>query len=312
MKKNSVAEQDKITVLAVDDEETNREILVGYLEMANFWPITASSGPEALTILHENPDDIHVILLDRMMPGMDGLEVLKQIKTNSRLRNIPVIMQTAAAATDQIVQGIEAGVYYYLTKPFDKQTLLAIVNSALQTYEQHRIFNETLYENLLLLDCMESGRFKLNQLEQCQKLSIYLGKMCPVSRVTGFGFSKLSYGFSEVLINALEHGNLGISYEEKTHLLNQGKDAWRDEVKRRAALPENLKKYVTVEYNHQPDTITVTIKDEGNGFKWEPFLDIDPMRCTDNHGRGIALANSIFDKLEFSENGSKVTCTVLI
>lgn len=312
MKKNSVVEKDKVTVLAVDDEETNREILVGYLEMANFWPITASSGPEALTILSENPDDIHVILLDRMMPGMDGLEVLKHIKANSRLKNIPVIMQTAAAATEQIVQGIEAGVYYYLTKPFDKQTLLAIVNSALQTYEQHRIFNETLYENLLLLDCMESGKFKLNQLEQCQKLAIYLGKMCPVSRRTGYGFSELSYGFSEILINALEHGNLGIDYVGKTQLLNQGKDAWRDEIKRRAALPENVKKYVAVEYTHTADMVTVTIKDEGKGFKWEPFMTIDPLRCTDNHGRGIALANSIFDKLEFADNGCTVTCTVLI
>ena len=301
-----------ITILAVDDEEINRDLLSEYLELAGYWPLTAKDGYEALNILNTNADDVHIILLDRMMPGMDGLEVLKKIKANPKLKHIPVIMQTAAAATQQVVEGIEAGVYYYLTKPFDKQTLLAIVNSAAQTLEQRYLFSEELYKNLMMLDCTKESVFKVNRLDQCQKLAVYLGKMCPPSRKTGYGFSEISYGFSELLVNALEHGNLGIGYDQKTDLLTQGRDVWRNEVERRAGLPENKNKFVDVRYTHEDDKIVVTIEDKGAGFKWESYLNIDPMRCTDNHGRGIALANSIFDKLEYAEDGRKVVCTVLI
>lgn len=301
-----------ITILAVDDEEVNRDVLSEYLEMAGYWPLTAKDGQEALNILNDNADDVHIVLLDRMMPGMDGLEVMKRIKAHPKLKNIPVIMQTAAAATQQIVEGIEAGVYYYLTKPFDKQTLLAIVSSAVQSLEQRYLFSEELYKNLMLLDCTKESLFSISRLDQCQKLAVYLGKMCPPSRQTGYGFSEISYGVSELLINALEHGNLGIGYEQKTALLNESRDAWKAEIARRSALPENKDRFVDVYYKHESDKVIVTIEDKGNGFQWEPFLNIDPMRCTDSHGRGIALANSIFDKLEYSDNGRKVTCTVLI
>ncbi len=301
-----------LTNLVIDDEEFNLDMLNEYLTYADYNVMTASSGEEGLDMLTIHHNDIDIVLLDRMMPGMDGLEVLKRMKSTNEFSNIPVIMQTAAAGTKHLIEGNEAGAYYYLTKPFDKQTLLAIVGSAAQTIEQREQFSEEFYENFMLIDCTESSYFKLRDLEQTQKLAVYLGKMCPPSRITGYSFSELSYGFSEILINAVEHGNLGISYEEKSNLLKQGKDVWRAEILKRLLLEEHREKYVRVVYEHHGDEIVVFVEDQGRGFNWQPFLEIDPARSTDNHGRGIALANAIFDDLTFHGQGNQVVCRIKI
>ena len=73
-----------------------------------------------------------------MMPNLDGMEFLQRIKADSRFQDIPVVMQTAAAATDQIMQGFKAGVQYYLTKPYEDAILIGIVNAALQDLKPKR------------------------------------------------------------------------------------------------------------------------------------------------------------------------------
>ena len=98
---------EKTKVLAVDDEKLNLKILDMHLLEAGFETVLAEDGGAALRSLEEHPD-IAVILLDRMMPKMDGMACLREIKADARLRDIPVIMQTAAAATEQVLQGINA------------------------------------------------------------------------------------------------------------------------------------------------------------------------------------------------------------
>src|SRR3974390_783013 len=109
--------RDTPKILAVDDEEFNLDILTSSLADAGYEVFEARDGLEALKTLEEQPD-IEVILLDRMMPNVDGMEVIRRIKSGGRFQDIAVIMQTAAAATEQVLQGIKAGVYYYLTKPY--------------------------------------------------------------------------------------------------------------------------------------------------------------------------------------------------
>ena len=131
----------KIKVLAVDDDEFNLDIMTGYLEAEGFEVITAGNGDRALHSLQTIPD-IELVILDRMMPDMSGMEVLEKIKEIPGLKRIPVIMQTAAAGTDQVSQGIEAGAYSYLTKPYEDSALIGIIKAALKnsacTKELHK------------------------------------------------------------------------------------------------------------------------------------------------------------------------------
>jgi CheY-like chemotaxis protein len=121
----------KTKVLAVDDDEFNLDIMTGYLEEEGFEVITAANGDRALHSL-ETIADIELIILDRMMPDMSGIEVLEKIKNIPRLKNIPVIMQTAAAGADKALQGMEAGACAYLTKPYEDTALISIVKAALK------------------------------------------------------------------------------------------------------------------------------------------------------------------------------------
>ena len=77
-----------------------------------------------------NPNDVDIALLDKMMPGMNGLELLQAHKEPRALRHIPVIMQTGDAGVAQMRDGLEKGAYYYLTKPFHPEILTALLHSA--------------------------------------------------------------------------------------------------------------------------------------------------------------------------------------
>jgi len=114
-------------VLVVDDIFPNVKLLEAKLKAEYYDVVTASNGPEALKkVLEEKPD---VVLLDVMMPGMDGFEVCRQIKANPEIAHIPVVMVTALTDTDDRVRGLENGADDFLSKPVNDIALMARVRS---------------------------------------------------------------------------------------------------------------------------------------------------------------------------------------
>jgi adenylate cyclase len=122
-------------ILAVDDVPTNLEILKVRLESQGYEVVTAADGEEALLRARELEPDL--VLLDVMMPKLDGISVLKQLKLEAAQKFVPVILVTAKADTRDIVNGLEAGGDDYLTKPFEQAALLARVRSLLRTKDLH-------------------------------------------------------------------------------------------------------------------------------------------------------------------------------
>ena len=111
----------KMKVLIVDDEPLNLDYIEQRLEDLNYQIITAADGQEALNkIKSEQPD---LILLDLMMPVLDGFAVLKEIKGDNYLRDIPVIIVSAVDDSKSIVKGIKQGADDYITKPIDAERL---------------------------------------------------------------------------------------------------------------------------------------------------------------------------------------------
>ena len=109
-------------VLIVDDNEDMRDYIRQTLS-AYYWTAEASDGEEGLIKAREIMPDI--IISDVMMPKMDGYELCRQIKNSDTLKNIPVILVTARASEEMTIDGIEAGAYDYITKPFSPKILLA-------------------------------------------------------------------------------------------------------------------------------------------------------------------------------------------
>jgi len=289
----------KGSVLIVDDEEINRMLLKEYLITAEIDHAEASNGTEALEILNREPQRFSAVLLDRMMPDMDGLSVLKQIKSTESLKNIPVIMQTAKAMKEEVREGLECGSYYYLTKPFDKKTLLTVLKAAIDQFFTHGSLIAELQETSDSLSLLQEGRFELATLEEARNLSKLLALSCPQP-------AKMVTGISELLINAIEHGNMAIGFEEKTDLLKS--EQLYEEINRRLTLDEYKDKRVTVEYKRSDHEIQFIISDCGDGFDYEKYLNIDLSEVLGSHGRGIAMARILsFSDIIYSAGGRQVT-----
>jgi CheY-like chemotaxis protein len=288
-------------ILVVDDEEFNLDILNEYLQDAGFQTVTAKNGLEALSTFDENlPFD--AIVLDRMMPIMDGMQFMKTVKGLEKYKNIPIIMQTAASSSAQIMEGIAAGVFYYLTKPYEKTTLLTILNAALEQHITHTTVRNELVAYKKAIKLLAEGSFNFRTLEEAKDLSLMISMAFPEP-------DKILFGLNELTVNAIEHGNLSITCEEKKDLLS--KAMWQQEISNRLNSPQYSNKVATLEFNITATDYEITIKDMGKGFDHTKYLTFDPARLTDPNGRGIAMTKMYsFDSLEYKGSGNEVVCRV--
>ena len=291
-------------VLAVDDNPASLKLLESMLRKGNYDVVTAENGKEAISYLKDNPGAVDIILLDRMMPGMDGIEVCDVLKRDPELKKIPIIMQTAADNPDQISEGIKAGVFYYLTKPLNIKTLLSVVHSAEIQMRQYKILREEMKQRRLGFGLVQILKCSFRTLEEAESLSSFLANFFSVP-------DRVITGISELMVNAVEHGNLGIGYDEKSILVKEGR--LKKEIQRRLNDPEWMDRTATVVFERKENACYLQITDQGDGFFWKEFMEVDPARATHNHGRGIAMANVLsFDRLLYNDKGNQVTGMVRV
>jgi len=289
----------KDTILAADDDRGILLLIESILSPEHHTLVTATDGEKARSLIEAEPSRYSAILLDWEMPGMTGIDLLRWVKTRSDLADVPVILETAKDSVERIREGIDAGAFYYLTKPFDRYLLLSIVNAALGDYHNKASMARKLKESQNPFQNLEEGVFRFRTPREGGQLAAWIANACPEpERMTGL---------IEIMTNAVEHGNLGITYAEKTHLLDKG--TWLNEVQRRLELPELAGRFVEVQLKKAPDKLTVFVEDQGAGFDFRKYLTIDPQRAFDNHGRGIAMAGMSM-AIEYLGRGNQVRVTV--
>lgn len=288
-----------LKILAVDDEEFNLDIMQEYFEDAKYKAAQAHDGLEALQAL-EQDNNYDVIVLDRMMPNMDGMQFLQKVKSDQRFKDIPVIMQTAASASHQVTEGIKAGVFYYLSKPYTKDVFLSIIRAANDDAKRKLELRNQLKEYGHAMSMIQNGEFQFKTVDDAKALAILLGSSVPDPEM-------IIVGLTELMVNGVEHGNLGITYDEKKALKLQGQ--WENEILRRQALPEHLNKTCVANINRSDNEFRVRIKDQGAGFDWKKFQTIDMARLADPNGRGIAMTMGAgFTTINYIGNGNEVEC----
>lgn len=289
-------------VLIVEDNEADRALLEAHLSRDGFLTEFADDGVDGWAMLDANPDRYDLVLLDRSMPRMDGMALLRKIKSDHRFLILPVIFQSALVSREEVIEGIRAGAYYYLTKPYDTEMLLSVVRTAATDSVAARDLQNRVKRGMQVLQLLEEAHFTYRTIEEARGLAAVLARACPDAEATVIGLT-------ELLVNAVEHGNLGITYDDKSALLADG--VWMEEVARRLELPENRAKRVDVEFSRGDDELRFTIRDRGNGFEWTRYLEIDPRRAFDRHGRGIIMARHVsFSSIEYRGTGSEVVATV--
>ena len=137
------------TILVADDEQNLRRVLAAHLLKAGYQVLTADDGQNALDILEKQ--EVNVVVTDLKMPGLDGMEVLRQVQ--QKFPGIPVLILTAHGTVDNAVQAVKAGAFDYITKPFDKNELLSTIAKAART--------EQLARRDFRPEPSEAGRFRI-------------------------------------------------------------------------------------------------------------------------------------------------------
>lgn len=137
------------TVLIVDDEAINRELLGNILEK-EYKVVFASNGKEALEIIHRDKDILSLVLLDLLMPEVSGFDVLKNLKEDGLITELPVVVLTSEKSSE--IESLRLGAADFLTKPYDlPEVILARVRHSIQLFENSKIIHATEFDKLTLL-----------------------------------------------------------------------------------------------------------------------------------------------------------------
>ena len=160
-------------VLVVDDEERNRRLFVAMLEAEGYTALEAADGAQALELARQSPPDL--VLLDIMMPGMDGYEVARALKADALTKAIPVVMVTALDDRDSRLRGLEAGAEEFVTKPVDRNEMRVRVRNLLRLKE----FSDFLADHNRILDAQVKERTR-------QLLSSYRETIATMTRAAAY------------------------------------------------------------------------------------------------------------------------------
>jgi len=326
-------------LLIVEDEQAIREVFCEHLTDEGFKVHQAVNGKDGLEQARKIKPDL--IISDVSMPEMNGIDFFKSLQNETaELAAIPFIFLTGKADDNDEVNNLNLGVDGHLNKPVKFDLLTALIRSRLgyrerqltllrsklkssfdplfkdkssavgeyqsldTLIEHYRKITATVSQSDVNFSNLTDARFCVKTLDDAKRVSSILANMCPEPDL-------VIVGIIEIMINGLEHGNLGVGYKLKTELLKQG--TWTEEVERRLSLPENQGKSVTASIAKSADKIQFEFSDDGNGFNYESYLDFDPMRSQDLHGRGIALAKAVvFNELSYLDGGSKVVASIKV
>ncbi|MCE9599639.1 MAG: response regulator [Spirochaetia bacterium] len=291
---------DNNLILVVDDNRILCADVKAILNEAGYSVEARHDAASAQDFLRNHPHSVSLMLLDWMLPGQSGLQLLEHVKRQSEFKFLPVIMLTGRSTLKDITDGIAAGALYYITKPFETRTLKALVTAALADFDVTREEDEAPRNALLLL---ENGTFAFKTLEQAGVLAFAMSLLCPDP-----GAARL--GLHELLVNAVEHGNLEITHEEKGSLLSRG--VLKKEIESRLANSSFADRLAHLSVEVLPGRIEFQISDQGHGFDYGSFLSLTPERAFREHGRGIAIARQLsFDGLQYAPPGNAVRATIL-
>jgi CheY-like chemotaxis protein/anti-sigma regulatory factor (Ser/Thr protein kinase) len=302
--------QHRRTVLAIDDDEINLTILSKCASEAGFVVQSFDSGSAGWEHLQTHPKEVDIVLLDKMMPDVSGMELLKRIKLDKEVSHLPVILQTGDAGIAQMREGLESGAFYYLTKPFHPEILTAILHSAANECDtREQLLSQMGQAQTRFISLLQQGEFSLRTHQEASLLAASLSQS---SLYPEF----VAVGIMELLTNAIEHGNLGFGYEAKSRaLMNK---TWPAELEARLNSPETGQRRVHVSlrrvHSGLGGSMVITIRDEGKGFDWQRYMmnDQPPGSLAEPNGRGISKAIVMLDNVQYQGAGNEVECVVAL
>ena len=239
--------------------------------------------------------DLDLIVLSL---NKDGLDQLVRLKRKSITEWIPVVLINDSEDTTIHEEALKKGAFDIYQASYSSRDLDSILTSGLNLSITFNKFNKNIAEHHQFFKYINSLDLQFKTIEEAHITAKSLSFLCEDS-------NKVAMGLSEIFINAIEHGNLGISYEDKTY--HQENNTWKMEIESRLKMSQYREKVVSVTAARIGQIIEFTVTDEGLGFDFSQFIFKVPEDLNSSHGRGITMARMIaFDHLEYIHPGNCV------
>lgn len=285
-------------VLVVEDDRPSRDFLVKTLQRQGYDVRSAEDGVVGLEVFKEYLP--HLVFSDIRMPRMDGLELLKNIRRVSA--DAIVVMTTAFGSEEYTLQALRLKADDYLQKPLRFKDLMPLLKKYADVVEnrtlESQVLGMVLYRHVKI---SFDNRFELIG-KIADRMMVETGGAIPAAERLG-----VHLGLVELIANAIEHGNLEISYSEKTECLEKDPRGMEALFSSRLSDPRMSARKVVIEFSMDQEQCRWMITDEGKGFDVSSIPDpTKEENLFALHGRGIMLSRMKFDKLTYLGAGNQV------
>lgn len=289
-------------VLVVEDDETAREYMVATIESLGHETASASDGIEGFKAFKTIQPD--VVFSDIQMPNMDGLELLEHVRIADT--DVLVIIYSAIDTPEYILKALRLKANDYLVKPVSAKAIANILEKYADVLENRTRTREVLG----LIYRRDLGMEISNKIDLLSKIVDRLmieteNALRPNDRLG------IHLGLMEVLVNAIEHGNLAITYDQKTQAMEGALNEWESLINSRLGAQPYKDRKVNIDFHMDRERCEWLITDQGAGFAWNKLPDPnDPenlVKCS--HGRGIMLAKLQFDEFIYLGSGNQIRLT---
>jgi CheY-like chemotaxis protein len=284
------------SILVIDDEGPVREVLKLALGDRGYRVYEAEDGRRGVEVFTDHKPDI--VITDVNMPEMTGIEVTQDIKKLDT--GADVVIMTGFGSEDLLIEALRAGASNYIKKPIVFKELFTILDGIYlkkSIKKRYEVLKDNLVEEQKIIAIDNDVTKVWGTVNQV------LFNLPPRLQDRHVEGAKL--GLYEVIVNAIEHGNLGITYEEKEKTLNDG--SYHSLLQERLGRANEQGKKVFIQSTLNGSGVTIEVRDEGIGFdftKLAPMLDTEGIMSA--HGRGILLASLYYDRVEYVDPGNKV------
>ncbi|MBF0546343.1 MAG: response regulator [Candidatus Riflebacteria bacterium] len=290
--------REKLRVLIVENDEISRMLLSSMVREIGHECKTATNGADGFKVFQSFKPDL--IFTEISLPGVDGLAMLEQIRRESQ--KAIVVILTGQNSPEVILKVLPLHANDFLLKPITPNGfrfyLQKMEDVIANRSEEEEIIGMILHRELTL----KIGNLPMLVGKVADLLVRETESLLPAENRWG-----IRLGLVEIILNAIEHGNLGLSFDEKTKAQEGEPEKWARLISQRSGIEPYNTRHVLIQFRLENDWCEWMISDEGEGFDWTKVPDpTAPENFLCSHGRGILLTKISFDEVKFIGKGNQV------
>ena len=291
------------SVLVADDDEGARELYKKFFANEGWKVQLVADGARAIDAAASQ--DFDIVVTDLVMPGINGYDVVRSLRTSNPQQ--PIIVVTGSACVQDVIDSMRCGASDILLKPIDyhalRESVYRIVNSMRQTPEaEDKSFSRYLSSDKMSfeVDAVSLSRVKFH--------APVIDRLCRAGRYDNVMRLKLHLAVQEALSNSLDHGVLGLQSAWKDEFDEVGVDNFSRIKSNRLSDPAYAKQKIYINTTFEKRRLSIVIRDPGKGFLLKDRAQNDPdnraLRC---HGRGLAIIAGTMDEVSYQHDGAEIT-----